>query len=132
MTLAEPVSVTRSERFRPRRYAMTRPELLHRRVRDQPLDGYVGPGGHRARAVAQWERLADVYRSLGHTVDEVPSVAGLPDMVYAANGATVVDGIVYAARFTVPAAGRRGRGVYGVAGAARLRPGAAGDLNQRG
>jgi N-dimethylarginine dimethylaminohydrolase len=42
-----------------------------------------------ARAVAQWERLRDVYLDLGHDVQLVEPLPGLPDMVYAANGATV-------------------------------------------
>jgi N-dimethylarginine dimethylaminohydrolase len=37
-------------------------------------------------ANSQWERLRDTYRELGHTVDVVEPVAGLPDMVFAANG----------------------------------------------
>ncbi|RSS48821.1 amidinotransferase [Streptomyces sp. WAC07061] len=52
-----------------------------------------------ARAVRQWERLRDLYRELGHFVEEIDPVEGLPDMVFAANGATVVDGKVYGARF---------------------------------
>lgn len=60
------------------------------------------------RAVAQWERLRDVYRDLGHTVEEVDPEPGLPDMVYAANGATVVDGLVYSARFRHPERGPEG------------------------
>lgn len=52
-----------------------------------------------ALAVAQWEDLRDLYRALGHTVEELPPRPGLPDMVYAANGATVVDGRVLGARF---------------------------------
>jgi len=55
-----------------------------------------------ARAVAQWERLRDVHLDLGHTVHEIEPEPGLPDMVYAANGATVVDGIAYEARFRHP------------------------------
>lgn len=50
-------------------------------------------------AVAQWEQLRDLYRALGHTVEELTPVPGLPDMVFAANGATVVDGRVLGARF---------------------------------
>ncbi|MCX5012526.1 arginine deiminase-related protein [Streptomyces sp. NBC_00555] len=50
-------------------------------------------------AVLQWERLRDLYRELGHLVEEIDPVDGLPDMVFAANGATVVDGKVYGARF---------------------------------
>jgi N-dimethylarginine dimethylaminohydrolase len=55
----------------------------------------VNPG----RATAQWERLRALYASLGHWVEEVPAVPGLPDMVFAANGATVLDGRVLVARF---------------------------------
>ncbi|THA41876.1 amidinotransferase [Streptomyces sp. A1547] len=50
-------------------------------------------------AVLQWERLRETYRELGHTVELIDPVPGLPDMVYAANGATVVDGRVLGARF---------------------------------
>ncbi|UGY95015.1 amidinotransferase [Streptomyces gobiensis] len=50
-------------------------------------------------AIAQWEDLRDRYRSLGHTVEELEPRPELPDMVYAANGATVVDGRVLGARF---------------------------------
>lgn len=53
-------------------------------------------------AMAQWERLRDVYLSLGHKVELIEPVAGLPDMVFAANGATVVDGQVLVARFRYP------------------------------
>ncbi|MFI5757214.1 dimethylargininase [Streptomyces sp. NPDC051569] len=50
-------------------------------------------------AVLQWERLRELYVELGHTVDLIEPVRGLPDMVYAANGATVVDGRVLGASF---------------------------------
>ncbi|MER6770114.1 dimethylargininase [Streptomyces bacillaris] len=50
-------------------------------------------------AIAQWERLREVYLNLGHTVDTIEPVRGLPDMVFAANGATVVDGRALVARF---------------------------------
>jgi N-dimethylarginine dimethylaminohydrolase len=53
-------------------------------------------------AVAQWTALRDTYRALGHTVDEIDAIPGLPDMVFAANGATVVDGIAYGAQFRYP------------------------------
>jgi N-dimethylarginine dimethylaminohydrolase len=53
-------------------------------------------------AVRQWERLFDVYRSLGHTVELVEPVAGLPDMVYAANGGLIVGGKAVVARFAYP------------------------------
>lgn len=50
-------------------------------------------------AVAQWEWLRDLYVDLGHRVDQLEPRAGLPDMVFAANGATVVNGRVLVARF---------------------------------
>ncbi|WP_354670714.1 dimethylargininase [Streptomyces flavofungini] len=53
-------------------------------------------------AVAQWEILRDRYRSLGHTVEELTPHPDLPDMVFAANGATVVDGRVLGASFVHP------------------------------
>ncbi|MER7410680.1 amidinotransferase [Streptomyces sp. NHF165] len=53
-------------------------------------------------ALAQWEDLRDRYRSLGHTVELLDPVRELPDMVYAANGATVIDGRVLGARFAHP------------------------------
>ncbi len=53
-------------------------------------------------AVAQWERLRGLLLGLGHRVDLVPPVSGLPDMVFAANAATMVDGRVLSARFRYP------------------------------
>ncbi|MET7615425.1 dimethylargininase [Streptomyces sp. NPDC005408] len=50
-------------------------------------------------ALAQWEDLRDRYRSLGHTVELLEPQEELPDMVFAANGATVIDGRVLGARF---------------------------------
>jgi N-dimethylarginine dimethylaminohydrolase len=53
-------------------------------------------------AVKQWSELADTYRRLGHRVDTIRPVPGLPDMVFAANSGTVVDGRVLGARFRAP------------------------------
>lgn len=50
-------------------------------------------------AIAQWEWLHDLYVDLGHRVELLDPLPGLPDMVFAANGATVVDGQVLVARF---------------------------------
>jgi N-dimethylarginine dimethylaminohydrolase len=52
-----------------------------------------------ALAMHQWQRLGDTYASLGHTVRTIRPEPGLPDMVFAANGATVIDGKVLGARF---------------------------------
>ncbi|MEU5187866.1 dimethylargininase [Streptomyces klenkii] len=85
----------------PRRYLMCPP--AHFRVTysinpwmdpDKPVDIPL--------ALAQWEDLRDRYLALGHTVEELEPRRGLPDMVFAANGATVVDGRVLGARFAHP------------------------------
>ncbi len=86
---------------RRRRYLMCRPtyftvayEINPWMHKDVPTD--------TARAVAQWEVLRETYLALGHTVELVDPLPGLPDMVYTANGATVVDGIAYTAKFRYP------------------------------
>jgi N-dimethylarginine dimethylaminohydrolase len=53
-------------------------------------------------ALKQWQGLRESLARLGHLVHVLPPVAGLPDMVYAANGAFSVDGSVYGARFRYP------------------------------
>jgi len=55
-----------------------------------------------ARAVAEWEQLRAAYEQAGHVVEVVEPGRGLPDMVFAANSALVVDGIAYLARFRYP------------------------------
>jgi N-dimethylarginine dimethylaminohydrolase len=52
-----------------------------------------------ARAMAQWSALVDTYRALGHTVELIDPVPDLPDMVFAANAATVIAGTVLGAQF---------------------------------
>lgn len=56
----------------------------------------------RALAHEQWERLRQIYLELGHRVEVVTGEPGLPDMVFAANAATVVGGIAYGAKFRTP------------------------------
>lgn len=53
-------------------------------------------------ATAQWENLRDTYRRLGHTVELVEPLPGLPDMVYAANGGLIVNDTAIVARFKYP------------------------------
>ena len=55
-----------------------------------------------ALAVAQWQTLYDTYVGLGYDVHLIDPIAGLPDMVYAANGGFVIDNIAYGAKFTHP------------------------------
>jgi N-dimethylarginine dimethylaminohydrolase len=53
-------------------------------------------------AVRQWETLYQTYLDLGFDVRLIDGMDGLPDMVYAANGGFVLDGIAYGASFTYP------------------------------
>jgi len=53
-------------------------------------------------ALKQWTVLYDTYVDLGFAVDLIDSLPGLPDMVYAANGGFVLDGIAYGAKFHYP------------------------------
>lgn len=50
----------------------------------------------------QWRRLRETLCELGHTVHVLDPEPDLPDMVYAANGAFVLDGVAYGARFRYP------------------------------
>ncbi len=53
-------------------------------------------------AVRQWDVLHRTYLDLGFDVRLIDPIDGLPDMVYAANGGFVLDGIAYGASFTYP------------------------------
>jgi N-dimethylarginine dimethylaminohydrolase len=81
-----------------RHYVMCRPEHFAVSYAINPwMDPRVPVD--RDLAVAQWETLRATYLDLGHRVDLLDPQPGLPDMVFAANGATVVDGVVLGARF---------------------------------
>ncbi|MGW2254770.1 dimethylargininase [Kitasatospora sp. NPDC001660] len=86
---------------RHRRYLMCRPTHFEVTYRINPWMDPAKPVD-AGLAVAQWERLREVYLGLGHQVDLIEPLPGLPDMVYAANGATVIDGRVLGARFRNP------------------------------
>lgn len=53
-------------------------------------------------AMNQWETLRQTYKELGHTVELVEPVAGLPDMVYAANGGLLANGKAVVSNFAYP------------------------------
>ena len=53
-------------------------------------------------ALRQWEQLRAAYEAAGHHVDTITPKRGLPDMVFAANSALVIDGIALLARFHFP------------------------------
>ena len=82
----------------PRRYLMCPPDHFEVAYSinpwmnpDEPVDASL--------AMRQWETLRDTYLRLGHQVEIIKPIEGLPDMVFAANGATVVGGKVLAASF---------------------------------
>ena len=82
----------------PRSYLMCPPEYFAVTYAINPWmrpDSPVDAG----RAMRQWTALRAVYEALGHSVSTIEPVAGLPDMVFAANGATVIDGTVLGVRF---------------------------------
>jgi N-dimethylarginine dimethylaminohydrolase len=60
----------------------------------QPVDA--------ARAMGQWQQLHGIFAGLGHQVHFIEPEPGLPDMVFAANGGTVIGGKVLGARFRHP------------------------------
>jgi len=81
-----------------RRYLMCRPTHFDVTYRINPwMDPNVAVDPKLA--LVQWEQLRTTFLDLGHQVDEIEPIEGLPDMVFAANGATVIDGTVLAARF---------------------------------
>lgn len=84
-----------------RRYLMCRPTYF---AVEYTINPWMDPATpvDVDRAIRQWETLRQIYLDLGHTVDEIEPLPGLPDMVFAANGATVLDGRVLAAQFRDP------------------------------
>jgi N-dimethylarginine dimethylaminohydrolase len=81
-----------------RRYLMCRPEHFTVSYRINPWMEPANPTD-TARAVRQWQELYDTYLSLGHEVELIDPVEGLPDMVYTANGGFVIDGVAYGPKF---------------------------------
>ena len=65
------------------------------------INPWMDPNGQvdRALAIRQWSGLVEAYRSTGHRVDLLDPLPGMPDMVCAANAATVVDGHTLPAKF---------------------------------
>lgn len=97
----QPKSTTRRRTTRrptSRRYLMCRPTYF---VVDYAINPWMDPSApvDTELAISQWMTLRDTYRELGHRVDEIEPIPGLPDMVFAANGATVIDGVVMGSNF---------------------------------
>jgi N-dimethylarginine dimethylaminohydrolase len=93
--------MTISRTARPRHYAMTAPTFFAVEYAINPwMDTSTTVDTHVA--MNQWETLRQTYKELGHTVELVEPVAGLPDMVYAANGGLLVNGKAVVAKFAYP------------------------------
>lgn len=101
MPVMEPSSTVSERAALRRHYLMCRPE--HFAV-TYAINPWMDParGADAGKAVEQWEALRAAYLALGHEVSLIEPVEGLPDMVFAANGALVVGGRVYGARFAYP------------------------------
>jgi N-dimethylarginine dimethylaminohydrolase len=101
MTMTQP-SASASERVATRRTVlMCRPDFFTVSYRINPWMHPEDPTD-TTLAVRQWETLYAKYLELGYEVHLIDGVEGLPDMVYAANGGFVLDGIAYGAKFQYP------------------------------
>ena len=101
MTLTEPASATPERVATTRTVLMCRPDFFTVSYRINPWMHPEDPTD-TSLAVRQWQTLYDLYLRLGFQVELIDPIAGLPDMVYAANGGFVLDGIAYGARFQYP------------------------------
>lgn len=80
-----------------RTYLMCRPEHFTIGYRGDP---WMNPQRRidTARALAEWRTLYDVYLRLGHDVELIEPVPGMPEMVFTAGAGFVLGGVVYPAR----------------------------------
>jgi N-dimethylarginine dimethylaminohydrolase len=101
MTMTEPATVAPQRRASKRTILMCRPDYFTVNYRINPWMHPEAPTD-TSLAVQQWEVLYQTYLDLGFEVHLVDPIAGLPDMVYAANGGFVLDNIAYGASFTYP------------------------------
>jgi N-dimethylarginine dimethylaminohydrolase len=86
---------------RTRTYLMCSPEYF---TVEYAINPWMNPDEppDTALAMRQWRGLRETFIRLGHTVRTIDPRPGLPDMVFAANGATVIGGKVLGARFRYP------------------------------
>ena len=99
MSATETVRAT--PRTRTRRYLVASP--AHVEV-TYAINAWMDPTApfDSERAMAQWRTLVATLTSLGHRVDVLPPLAGLPDLVFAANGALVLGRRALLSRFAHP------------------------------
>jgi N-dimethylarginine dimethylaminohydrolase len=99
MTITDAASAAPARTATRRTVLMCRPEFFTVVYRINPWMDPQLPTD-TALAVRQWETLYQTYLDLGFDVQLIDPIDGLPDMVYAANGGFVIDGIAYGASFT--------------------------------
>jgi N-dimethylarginine dimethylaminohydrolase len=82
----------------PRKYLMCPPRYF---AVDYAINPWMDPSKpvDVVLAMRQWQQLGEAFASLGHSVQTIDPEPGLPDMVFAANGATVIGGKVLGAQF---------------------------------
>jgi N-dimethylarginine dimethylaminohydrolase len=98
VTGAIPAARPRNRTAQPRAYLMCRPDHFAVQYMINPWMAS-GEPVDQALADRQWQSLHDTYTGLGHVVQLIDPQPGLPDMVFAANGATMIGGSVLGARF---------------------------------
>ncbi len=81
-----------------RRYLMCRPEHFTVSYSINPWMEPSRPTDTNL-ALQQWRTLYETYVSLGHEIELIDPLEGLPDMVYTANGGFVIDGVAYGPKF---------------------------------
>ena len=96
--MTEPSKVAPERRASHRTVLMCRPDFFTVSYRINPWMHPEDPTD-TSLAVKQWEVLYNTYVDLGFDVQLIDPIKGLPDMVYAANGGFVLDGIAYGASF---------------------------------
>ncbi len=96
--IAAPKRQSAGRTSRTRRYAMTPPTFFAVEYAINPWMDITTPVDVDV-ATAQWQHLYQTYLRLGHSVDLIEPVAGLPDMVYAANGGFIANDTAVVARF---------------------------------
>lgn len=96
-----PIGTPRRESTHARTYLMCAPDFF---TVQYAINPWMNPDDAVDLRLArqQWERLRAAYLGLGHTVRMIDPQPGLPDMVFAANGATVIGGKVLGAKFKHP------------------------------
>ena len=87
------------------RFLMCRPEHFAVSYSINPWmepERWAGDAGAHAAAEREWARLHRQLINLGAAIELVPPVPGLPDLVFTANAAVVLDGKALLARFRHP------------------------------